>query len=67
MTWKRDGATRAGENSGASSFTLVALHLKMLEDQDVLTHADFGVRSHIYRVNDSPRAKALIKLLEACE
>jgi len=50
-----------------SSFTLVASYLRMLENQSVLTHADFGVRSHIYRFNDSPRARALINLLEAWE
>jgi ribosomal protein S25 len=50
-----------------SSFTLAASRLRMLENQDVLTHADFGVRSHIYRFNNSPRAIALIELLEAWE
>jgi ribosomal protein S25 len=55
-------ATKVG-----SSFTLVASHLRMLENQSILTHADFGMRSHIYRFNDSPKAKALVKLLEAWE
>ena len=50
-----------------SSFTLVASRLRMLENQSILTHADFGVRSHVYRFNDSPKAKALAKLLEAWE
>ena len=50
-----------------SNFTAVASHLKVLENEGLLTRADFGVRSHVYRLNESPRAKAIVKLLEAWE
>ena len=68
-TLRKYGRLNTSEIAGRvnSSFALVASHLRMLENQDILTHADFGVRSHIYRFSESPRAKALIKLLEAWE
>jgi ribosomal protein S25 len=34
-----------------SSFAIAASHLRILENQNILTHADLGVRSHIYRFN----------------
>jgi predicted transcriptional regulator len=50
-----------------ANFRVVTSHLRMLENQDILTHVDFGVRSHIYGFSESPRAKAVVKLLEAWE
>jgi predicted transcriptional regulator len=50
-----------------SNFQVTASHLKLLEDQDILTHSSFGARVHIYRFDESLRAKAVLKLLEAWE
>jgi predicted transcriptional regulator len=50
-----------------SSFALTASHLMLLEGQGILTHANFGVRSRIYRFSESLKAKAILKLLEAWE
>jgi DNA-binding transcriptional ArsR family regulator len=50
-----------------TNFHVVTVHLRLLEEQDVLTHANFGSRSHLYRFSESPRAKAVAKLLEAWE
>jgi predicted transcriptional regulator len=51
----------------SSNFQIISSHLKLLEDQEILTHSNFGVRSHIYRFSESPRAKAVQKLLETWE
>jgi predicted transcriptional regulator len=50
-----------------SNFADTASHLKLLEQQEILAHSDFGVRSRIYRFGESPRANAVQKLLEAWE
>jgi predicted transcriptional regulator len=48
-----------------SNFEAIASRLKLLEEQEILAHSNFGVRSHIYRFAESSRAKAVQKLLEA--
>jgi hypothetical protein len=50
-----------------SSFEVTGSFLKLLEEQGILTHSNFGVGSHIYRFSGSPRAKAVLRLLEAWE
>jgi predicted transcriptional regulator len=50
-----------------SNFADTASRLGLLEEQEILAHSNFGVRSHIYRFTESPRAKAVKKLLEAWE
>jgi len=50
-----------------SNFQVTASHLKLLEDQDILTHTNFGQRSHIYRFSETSKAKAVLGLLEAWE
>ena len=50
-----------------SNFKVTVSHLKLLEDEGILMHSNFGVRSHIYRFSDSLRAKAVFGLLEAWE
>jgi predicted transcriptional regulator len=50
-----------------SNFADTASHLKLLEEQEILAHSNFGVRSRIYRFSESPRAKAVKELLEAWE
>ncbi|MGD0027490.1 MAG: ArsR family transcriptional regulator [Candidatus Bathyarchaeia archaeon] len=51
----------------SSNFTSISSHLRLLEEQEILAHSDLGVRSRIYRFTESPRAKAIQKLLEAWE
>jgi predicted transcriptional regulator len=63
-TFERLNTSEISRRVGAN-FHVVTGHLQMLEEQDVLTHIDFGSRTHIYRFNDSPRARAVLKLLEA--
>jgi predicted transcriptional regulator len=50
-----------------SNFEHVASRLRLLEEQEILAHSNFGVRSRIYRFKESSRAKAVKKLLEAWE
>jgi predicted transcriptional regulator len=50
-----------------SNFADTASHLRSLEEQEILAHSNFGVRSHIYRFAETTRAKAVQKLLEAWE
>jgi hypothetical protein len=50
-----------------SNFADTASHLRLLEEQEILAHSNFGVRSHVYRFTESPRAKAVRELLEAWE
>jgi predicted transcriptional regulator len=50
-----------------SNFADTAAHLRLLEEQEILAHSNFGVRSHIYRFSESPRARAVKMLLEAWE
>jgi predicted transcriptional regulator len=50
-----------------SNFADTASHLRLLEEQQILAHSNFGVRSHIYRFSESARAKAVKELLEAWE
>jgi hypothetical protein len=50
-----------------SNFEDTASRLRLLEEQEILAHSNFGVRSRIYRFTESPRAKAALKLLEAWE
>jgi predicted transcriptional regulator len=50
-----------------SSFEVTRTFLKLLEEQGILTHSNFGCRSRIYRFSDSPRAKAILELLEVWE
>jgi len=50
-----------------SNFEDTASRLKLLEEHEILAHSNFGVRSRIYRLAESPRAKAAKKLLEAWE
>jgi predicted transcriptional regulator len=68
-TLKKYGRLKTNEiaDKVSSSFTLKASHLTLLENQGILVHAGFGVRSHIYRFNGSRRARAILKLLEAWE
>jgi predicted transcriptional regulator len=49
----------------SSNFEIISSRLRLLEDQEILTHSNFGVRSHIYRFAESSRAKAVQKVLEA--
>lgn len=50
-----------------SSFEVARSFLNLLDEQGILTHSNFGIRSRIYRFSDSPRAKAVLKLLEVWE
>jgi predicted transcriptional regulator len=50
-----------------SGFQITRSILNLLEEQGILTHSNFGCRSRIYRFSDSPRAKAILELLEAWE
>jgi predicted transcriptional regulator len=50
-----------------STFEVTRTILRLLEEQGILTHSNFGCRSRIYRFSDSERAKAVLKLLEAWE
>ena len=50
-----------------SNFEAIASRLKLLEEQEILAHSNFGVRSRIYRFIESSRARAVQKLLEAWE
>jgi predicted transcriptional regulator len=50
-----------------SNFADTASHLRLLEEQEILVHSNFGVRSRIYRFAETTRAKAVHKLLEAWE
>jgi hypothetical protein len=50
-----------------SNFADTASRLGLLEENEILAHSNFGVRSRIYRFNETPRAKAIQKLLEAWE
>jgi predicted transcriptional regulator len=50
-----------------SNFHVTASHLKLLEDEGILTHSNFGARVHIYRFSGTSRAKAVLGLLEAWE
>ncbi|MCJ7422852.1 winged helix-turn-helix domain-containing protein [Candidatus Bathyarchaeota archaeon] len=50
-----------------SSYGYADFHLRILEEQGVLTHTKFGKRSRIYRFNESPRARAVLELLAAWE
>jgi predicted transcriptional regulator len=50
-----------------SNFEDTASRLRLLEEQEILEHSNFGVRSRIYKFTESPRAKAVQKLLEAWE
>jgi predicted transcriptional regulator len=50
-----------------SDFEGTASRLKLLEEQEILAHSNFGVRSRVYRFNESSRAKAVQKVLEAWE
>jgi predicted transcriptional regulator len=50
-----------------SNFKDTASRLRLLEEQEILAHSNFGVRSRIYRFTESPRAKAVQKVLEAWE
>jgi len=49
------------------NYTTTSRHLKVLEDEGILTHKEFG-RIHLYRLNEhSLKAKAAQTLIEAWE
>jgi len=50
-----------------SNFADTASHLRLLEEQEILAHSNFGVRSRIYRFSESSRARAVKELLETWE
>jgi predicted transcriptional regulator len=50
-----------------SNFADTTARLRLLEEQEILAHSNFGVRSRIYRFAESPRAKVVQRLLEAWE
>lgn len=54
-------ARRVGAN-----YTWTGKHLKILEDEGILTYRMFGSRICLYKFNElSPKAKAVQKLIEA--
>jgi predicted transcriptional regulator len=53
-------AARVGVN-----YVSASMHLKALENADVLSHVMFGKRIRYYRFKESARANAVKKLVEA--
>lgn len=48
------------------SYVKTSEHLKVLEDEDILTHIMFGKKTRLYKFNElSPKAKAARNLMKA--
>ena len=47
------------------NYVAARAHLKALEENDILTHSDFGQRIRYYKFKQTERAKAVKDLIEA--